>query len=253
MSGRLSGKSALVTGAASGIGRAVAMRFAREGAVVAFVDRDREGARTAIAELDREMRAYAFEADVTDEDAVARAFASLQERAGTVDVAVANAGVQLFGQDASAADLDLAVWGKTLEINLTGAFLTVKHAVRSMLDHGGSIILTGSPTGIMGGGRGFTAYSASKAGVHGLARVVAADYAAAGIRVNVVVPGYTETPLVRSIAEDQDARSTLLSTVPLGRAGTPRDVEGVMVFLASDESAFATGALFIVDGGATAV
>jgi NAD(P)-dependent dehydrogenase (short-subunit alcohol dehydrogenase family) len=253
MSGRLSGKSALVTGAASGIGRAVAMRFAREGAVVAFVDRDTEGARAAIAELDNETNAYAIEADVTDEDAVAGAFASLQERAGTVDVAVANAGVQLFGQDAAAGALDLAVWRKTLEINLTGAFLTVKHAVRSMLEHGGSIILTGSPTGIIGGGRGFTAYSASKAGVHGLARVVAADYAAAGIRVNVVVPGYTETPLVRSIAEDQDARSTLLSTVPLGRAGTPQDVEGVMVFLASDESAFATGALFIVDGGATAV
>jgi NAD(P)-dependent dehydrogenase (short-subunit alcohol dehydrogenase family) len=253
MSGRLSGKSALVTGAASGIGRAVAMRFAREGAVVAFVDRDPEGARAAIAELDNETNAYPFEADVTDEDEVARAFTGLQERAGTVDIAVANAGVQLFGQDAPAGDLDLAVWRKTLEINLTGAFLTVKHAVRAMVDHGGSLILTGSPTGIVGGGRGFTAYSASKAGIHGLARVMAADYAAAGIRVNVVVPGYTETPLVRSIAEDLDARSALLSTVPLGRAGTPQDVEGVMVFLASDESAFATGALFIVDGGATAV
>ncbi len=253
MSGRLSGRSALVTGAASGIGRAVAMRFAREGAVVAFVDRDREGALAAIAELGSVTDAYALEADVTDEDAVARAFAGLQERAGTVDVAVANAGVQLFGQDAPAGDLDLAVWLKTVEINLTGAFLTVKHALRSMAGHGGSIILTGSPTGIVGGGRGFTAYSASKAGVHGLARVVAADYAAAGIRVNVVVPGYTETPLVRSIAEDQEARSALLSGVPLGRAGTPYDVEGVMVFLASDESAYATGALFIVDGGATAV
>jgi NAD(P)-dependent dehydrogenase (short-subunit alcohol dehydrogenase family) len=253
MTGRLSGKSALVTGAASGIGRAVAMRFAREGAVVALVDRDREGARAAVAELGSETNAYAVEADVTDEDAVAGAFTSLQERAGTVDVAVANAGVQLFGQDAPAGDLDLAVWCKTLEINLTGAFLTVKHAVRTMLDHGGSIILTGSPTGIVGGGRGFTAYSASKAGVHGLARVVAADYAAAGIRANVVVPGYTETPLVRSIAEDLDARSALLSSVPLGRAGTPQDVEGAMVFLASDESAFATGALFVVDGGATAV
>jgi NAD(P)-dependent dehydrogenase (short-subunit alcohol dehydrogenase family) len=145
------------------------------------------------------------------------------------------------------------VWWKTLEINLTGTFLTVKHAVRAMVRHGGSLILTGSPTGIVGGGRGFTAYSASKAGVHGLARVVAADYAAAGIRVNVVVPGYTETPLVRSIAEDLDARSALLSSVPLARAGTPQDVEGVMVFLASDEAAFATGALFIVDGGATAI
>ena len=161
--------------------------------------------------------------------------------------------MQLFGADAPAGDLDLAVWRRTLDINLTGTFLTVKYAVRSMTGHGGSVILTGSPTGITGGGRGFTAYSASKAGIHGLARVVAADYATAGIRVNVVVPGYTETPLVRAIAEDSDARSALLSTVPLGRAGTPQDVDGIMVFLASDESAYATGALFIVDGGATAV
>jgi NAD(P)-dependent dehydrogenase (short-subunit alcohol dehydrogenase family) len=253
VSGRLSGKAALVTGAASGIGRAVAMRFAREGAAVAFVDRDGDGAAAAVAELAGETDAYAYAADVTDERAVAEAFASLRERAGHVDVAVANAGVQLFGQDAAAGDLDLAVWRRTLDVNLTGTFLTVKHAVRSMIGRGGSVIVTGSPTGVVGGGRGFTAYSASKAGIHGLTRVAAADYAAAGIRVNAVVPGYTETPLVRAIAGDENARSTLLSSVPLGRAGTPRDVEGIMVFLASDESAYATGALFIVDGGATAV
>jgi NAD(P)-dependent dehydrogenase (short-subunit alcohol dehydrogenase family) len=253
MSGRLSGKSALVTGAASGIGRAVAMRFAREGALVAFVDRDGDGAGTAVAQLDGKTDAYAIEADVADEHAMARAFASLQDRAGHVDVAVANAGVQFFGQDAPAGDLDLGVWQRTLDVNLTGTFLTVKHAVRSMLGRGGSIIVTGSPTGIVGGGRGFTAYSASKAGVHGLTRVVAADYAAAGIRVNAVIPGYIETPLVQAIVDDQHARSTLLSTVPLDRAGTPQDVEGIMVFLASDESAYATGALFIVDGGATAI
>jgi NAD(P)-dependent dehydrogenase (short-subunit alcohol dehydrogenase family) len=253
MSGRLSGKSALVTGAASGIGRAVAARFAREGAVVAFVDRDGEAAAAAVADLGGRADAFALEADVSDEGAVARAFSDLRERAGRVDVAVANAGVQLFGQDAPAGDLDLAVWRRTLDVNLTGTFLTVKHAVRSMTARGGSIIVTGSPTGVVGGGRGFTAYSASKAGIHGLARVVAADYAAAGIRVNAVIPGYTETPLVQSITGDEAARSALLSTVPLGRAGSPQDVEGIMVFLASEESAYATGALFIVDGGATAV
>jgi len=150
-------------------------------------------------------------------------------------------------------DLELPVWQRTLGVNLTGTFLTVKHAVRSMIGRGGSIIVTGSPTGIVGGGRGFTAYSTSKAGIHGLTRVAAADYAAARIRVNAVIPGYTETPLVQAIVEDQEARSALLSTVPLGRAGTPQDVEGIMVFLASDESLYATGALFVVDGGATAV
>jgi NAD(P)-dependent dehydrogenase (short-subunit alcohol dehydrogenase family) len=253
MSGRLSGKSSLVTGAASGIGRAVATRFAQEGALVAFADRDREGAAAAVAALDSGTQAYPLEVDVSDEEAVARAFADVLDRAGSVDIAVANAGVQLFGQDAPVGDLELPVWQRTLDVNLTGTFLTVKHAVRSMISRGGSIIVTGSPTGIVGGGRGFTAYSTSKAGIHGLTRVAAADYAAAGIRVNAVIPGYTETPLVQAIAEDQEARSALLATVPLGRAGTPQDVEGIMVFLASDESLYATGALFVVDGGATAV
>jgi NAD(P)-dependent dehydrogenase (short-subunit alcohol dehydrogenase family) len=253
MSGRLSGKSALVTGAASGIGRAVATRFVREGSRVAFADLDREGAAAAVAALDGGTQAYPLEVDVSDEEAVTRAFADVLERAGSVDIVVANAGVQLFGQDASVGDLELAAWQRTVDVNLTGTFLTVKHAVRSMIGRGGSIILMGSPTGIVGGGRGFTAYSTSKAGIHGLTRVAAADYAAAGIRINAVIPGYTETPLVQAIAEDREARSALLSTVPLGRAGTPRDVEGIMVFLASDESLYATGALFVVDGGATAV
>ena len=222
--------------------------------MVAFVDRDRTGAQAAVDALGGAPGGYAVEADVTDEDALARAFAGLGERAGRVDVAVANAGVQLFGADAPAGDLDLAVWRRTLDINLAGSLLTVKYAVAlddrpRRLGHPHR-----QPHRITGGGRGFTAYSASKnTGIHGLARVVAANYAAAGIRVNVVITGYTETPLVRAIAEDSDARSALLSTVPLGRAGTPRDVDGIMVFLASDESAYATGALFIVDGGATAV
>jgi NAD(P)-dependent dehydrogenase (short-subunit alcohol dehydrogenase family) len=253
MSGRLSGKSAVVTGAASGIGRAVATRFVREGARVAFADLDREGAAAAVAALDGGTQAYPLEVDVSDEEAVARAFADVLERAGSVDIAVANAGVQLFGQDAPVGDLELPVWQRTVDVNLTGTFLTVKHAVRSMIGGGGSIIVTGSPTGMVGGGRGFTAYSTSKAGIHGLTRVAAADYAAAGIRVNAVIPGYTETPLVQAITEDQEARFALLATVPLGRAGTPQDVEGIMVFLASDESLYATGALFVVDGGATAV
>ena len=122
---------------------------------------------------------------------------------------MANAGVQLFGQDAQIADLDLTVWQRTIAVNLTGTFLTVKHAVRAHARiGGGSIIITGSPTGLNGEGKDFTAYSSSKAGIHGLARTVAAAYAADGIRVNTVVPGYTETPLVSAIsghAEDRAA------------------------------------------------
>ena len=249
MDGRLSGKTALVTGAANGIGRSVADRFAAEGARVVYADRNEAGAREA-AGGDPSRRAVAM--DISDEVSVERAFTELAEAGWRPDVVVANAGVQLFGQDAKVADLDLAVWKRTIDINLTGTFLTLKHAVRSMLESGGgSIIVTGSPTALNGEGNEFSAYSSSKAGGHGLARAVAAAYARDGIRVNVVVPGYTETPLVTAISDNPEARAAIIGRIPLGRAGTPRDVEGIMVYLASDDGAFATGAEFRVDGGMT--
>lgn len=250
--GQLEGKTALITGAALGIGLAVATRFAREGARVVLADRNGDGAARAAADLGENARAVTM--DISDEDAVAAGFAEIEAAGWAPDVVVANAGVQLFGRDAPAADLDLDVWRRTIDINLTGTFLTVKHAVRSMLARGGgSIILTGSPTGVNGEGKDFTAYSASKAGIHGLARTVAAAYAPNGIRVNTVQPAYTETPLVSAISEDPESRAAIIGRIPLGRAGTPDDVAGIMVYLASDDGAFATGALFQVDGGMTSL
>src|SRR5690606_5953765 len=121
----------------------------------------------------------------------------------------------------------------------------VKHSIRAMLaSGGGSIILTGSPTGVRGEGNDFTAYSTSKAGIHGLARTAAAAYAADGIRVNAVVPAYTETGLVSTISDDPASRAAIVGRIPLGRAGTPADIEGIMVFLASADAEFATGGLF---------
>ncbi|MGO4651729.1 SDR family NAD(P)-dependent oxidoreductase [Arthrobacter sp. 2RAF22] len=251
MSKRLDGKTALVTGAGSGIGLAVAQRFVAEGARVYFADINLEAAEKAAAVTGSAL-AQALRMDISDEASVIAAYAAVAED-GPLDVVVANAGVQLFGQDARVGDLDLAVWEKTVAINQRGAFLTLKHAVRAMEGRGGSIICTGSPTAVVACGQTFTAYTSSKAGVHGLARVVAADYAASGIRVNTVVPGYTETPLVQTIADDPVSRAGLVNSTMLGRPGAAADVEGIMVFLASDDSAYATGGLFTVDGGLTAL
>ncbi|NJC73467.1 SDR family oxidoreductase [Planosporangium thailandense] len=248
MSNRLAGKTALVTGAGSGIGRQVATRFAAEGARVVFADRNYDAVTVAAGDAGNTL---AIEMDISSEESVQGGFARAHAAGFQPDVVVANAGVQLFGRDAQIADLDLETWHETIAINLTGTFLTLKHAVRAMLDRGGSIIVTGSPTGLNGEGKDFTAYSSSKAGIHGMARAVAAAYATRGIRVNTVVPGYTETSLVTAISTDPVERAAIVSRTPIGRPGTSADVEGIMVYLASDESSFATGAIFRVDGGMT--
>lgn len=249
MTQRLEGRTALITGSAAGIGRAIAERFADEGARVVVADRDEAAARAVAGSL---PTARAAGVDVADEAAVAATFAELDDAGWTPDVVVASAGVQLFGRDAKVADLDLETWRRTLDVNLTGAFLTLKYAVRGMLRlGGGSIIVIGSPTALNGEGAEFTAYSASKAGAHGMTRAVANAYATRGIRANVVVPGYTETGLVSAIVDDPVARAAIIGRIPLGRAGRAEDVAGIATFLASDDAAFATGAEFRVDGGMT--
>jgi 3-oxoacyl-[acyl-carrier protein] reductase len=249
---RLEGKTALVTGAGSGIGRAVAERFLSEGARVIVADRDGLAANAVVKQYG--STAIAVVMDISNEVLVDESFAGLTKIGWEPDVVVANAGVQLFGQDAKIADLDLDVWQRTIDTNLTGTFLTMKYAIRSMLETGGgSIIVTGSPTALNGEGQSFTAYSASKAGIHGMVRAAAAAYAGQNIRINTVVPGYTETALVSPISSDPDLREAIIGRIPVGRAGQPRDVEGIMVFLASDDSEFATGAEFIVDGGMTSL
>lgn len=246
---RLRGRTALVTGAGSGIGARVACRFAEEGARVVFTDRDPSAAAQAAQPYPHAM---ALALDVADETSVSAAFDECVRRGFHLDVVVANAGIQLFGEDAQVADLDLDVWTRTIAVNLTGTFLTLKYAVRALLaGGGGSLIVTGSPTALNGEGKDFTAYSSSKAGVHGMARAVAAAYADRGIRVNTVVPGYTETPLVTAISGNEGDRAAIVSRIPMGRAGRPHDVEGIMVYLAGDESSYATGATYRVDGGMT--
>ena len=240
---RLAGKRALVTGAARGIGLATAERLLAEGARLAAVDLEESSAGT-----------LPLLADVSDEGDVERAFAAATDGLGGLDVVVVNAAAQLVGSDDRADRLELAVWQRTLDVNLTGAFLCAKHGARALLaSGGGSLIFTASPAGLYGIAPGLDAYSASKAGVAGLVRVLAADYARDGIRVNGVLPGLTETPMNDWWLGDETQVAEALRAVPLGRVGRATEVAAVISFLASDDAAYVTGALWAVDGGLTAV
>ncbi len=253
--GRIAGKRALITGAASGIGKATAERFALEGARVALLDVDRDGAeRAAEALRDQGFDARAIWTDVTDEASVAAGIGEATAAFAGLDIVVANAAVQLFGEDDRADRLSLDVWQRTLDVNLTGCFLTCKYGIKALLAAGGgSVVVTASPTGLYGRARGFDAYSASKAGTYGLTRVMANDYAGEGIRVNCVIPGFTDTSLTSPIMADDERRDAILAGVPLGRAGRPEDVAAAILFLASDEAAYCTGSALVCDGGMTAV
>ncbi|HZS89271.1 MAG TPA: SDR family NAD(P)-dependent oxidoreductase [Chloroflexota bacterium] len=255
MSGRIAGKRAIISGAGSGMGRAAALRFAREGARVGLIDIDEGAARETSERIAAEGgESLVLVADVRVEEQVAAAVQRAVGAWGGLDVVVANAAIELFGQDARADQLELSVWQKTIDVNLTGIFLTCKHGIRALLaSGGGSVVVTASPTGLFGLAPGFDAYSASKAGVYGLVRVMANDYARDGIRVNAVIPGFTDTPMVRTVMADAAERERLIATIPLGRPGTAEEVAAMMLFLASDEASYATGAAFVVDGGMTAI
>ncbi len=252
---RLAGKVALLTGAAVGLGRAAATRFAREGASVVVADvNERDGA--ALAE---QLKSEGFDAlfvrtDVSQECAVHALFETALSRYGRLDVLYNNAAVLLPGQDLPIHELSLETWDHVMGINLRGSFLCAKQAVTAMLANGGgSIIFLGSPTGLVGCAPALTAYSTSKAAVMGLTKVMAAAYARNNIRVNSIVPGTMDTPMNAYILADAAVREQYREAVPVGRLGTPQDIEGIALFLASDESAYCTGGLYMCDGGLTAV
>src|SRR3977135_620637 len=254
MAGRLEGKRAIVTGAGNGVGRAAAIKFAKEGAKVGLIDMNEEAAKKVAKSIeDQGGEALVLKADVTDEAQVAAAVSAAAKKWGGLDVVVANAGVLLAGKDNRADRLDVDVWRKVVDINLTGIFITCKHGVRALLEAGGgNVVCTASPTGLFGLAPGLDAYSSSKAGVYGLIRVLASDYAAEGIRVNGVIPGYTDTPM-NDYVQHPEGHDKIVSTIPLGRQGTAEEVANVMCFLASDEASYVTGAVWAADGGMTAI
>jgi NAD(P)-dependent dehydrogenase (short-subunit alcohol dehydrogenase family) len=253
---RLSDKRAFITGAASGIGRATAIRFAHEGARVALIDRQRDKLDAVAAEISSAGgQAVAIPTDVSDEAQVAAAVDRAVAAFGGLDAVIGVAGIELYAEgDTKVHDLALAVWQRTLDTNLTGMFLTLKHGIRALLaGGGGSVVVTGSATGLTGFAAGETAYSSSKSGIHALARVAANDYAADNIRVNIVVPGFIDTPINYPFMDDKAAVEDVTRTIPMRRPGRPEEVAGMYVWLCSDDASYATGGFYMVDGGQTSV
>ena len=246
---------AIVTGSALGLGRAVTARFAREGATVVAADINEGEGSAVVDQLQSDgLKADFVRTDVAVEREVIRLMKAATEKYGRIDILYNNAAVLCSDREAFAHEISLETWEYVLGVNLRGPFLCSKYAIPSMLQNGGgSIIHTGSPTGLIGCAPKLTAYSVSKGGIAGLTRVMAAAYAANNIRVNSIVPGTMDTPMNRYILNNDEVREEYRQAVPLKRLGKPEDIEGIAVFLASDESAYCTGGTYMCDGGLTAV
>ena len=247
----LEGKVAAVTGASRGLGAAIATGFAAAGADVALAARSTEALEALTKEIrSTGARALAVTTDVTDRSQLEALVERTVDDLGGLDVFVNNAGGAAFM--APIPEVRPAGWDRTISLNLDAAFHGTQLAARAMArSGGGSIIEMASIAGIKGA-RGLSFYSAAKGGLRLFAQAAARDLATSGVRVNVLAPGWIETDLTTGVRADAALRSQLEAAIPLGRFGTPDEVVGAAIFLASDASSFMTGATIVIDGGETA-
>ena len=249
MAGRLDGKIALITGAGSGIGRASALTFAREGAKVAVADKQVDGGQETVRMVEAAGGTASFiKVDVSDAASVEAMVNATVETYGRIDCAYNNAGIE--GQVAPTDSYADDMFDKVIAVNLTGVWLCMKYEIPRLLEQGGgAIVNTASGAGLIGVA-GLSAYVASKHGVIGLTKTAALEYAKSGIRVNAVCPGLIQTPMVERLTADQpQLGEALVAMEPVGRTGRPEEIAESVVWLCSDAASFVTGHAMSVDGG----
>ncbi len=247
--GLLEGKAAIITGASSGIGRAAAHLFCREGAAAIVTARNHDALTELVSDIDKQGGiAIAMAGDIRDEEFAQMLVDRAATELGGLDIAFNNAGA--LGALGPVTELSSDDWRDTLDTNLTSAYLGAKHQIPAMLERGGgSLIFTSTFVGHTAGMPGMSAYAASKAGLIGLAQVLAAEYGPHGIRANALLPGGTDTPMGQSAANTPETRDFVAGLHALKRIAQPEEIAEAALYLASDRASFVTGTSLLVDGG----